>query len=258
MIFKKNKKFGSVLVGICSGNMGRYREFDACLSFTISPPGSKHQWAVGGDPAYNLNRLIEAMEELECDYLWILGDDHVWKEDLLMKLLERDKDIVVPLCLRHGFPFWHVIHFDSRRDFYRVPYHALRGRSGCIDITGLTVGNAGMLIKSKVLQNMARPWFECGRTHTEVMGTDLYFCEKAAKAGFGLWLDTDNTIGHIIPMAIWPEQGEDGAWLGRLEDPSMCFPKNRTVKTIHNYEHPEGKEEWLSSEQDSITADAAN
>lgn len=205
------RKHPKGLIGIVSGNMGRYREFDGCLHSTLAPPGTRIGWRIGVDPTYNLNQLARDLREGE-EWLWILGDDHVWTPDLLLRLLERNVDAVAPHCLRRAYPFWHVLHHGKEKGFARANLDCLEGWSGCQEITSLTVGNAGMLIRKRVFDGMKDPWFECGHTHPEVMGSDLYFCDKLADAGFKLYLDLDNPIGHIVHMAVWPKRYDDGIW----------------------------------------------
>lgn len=206
-------------IGVISSYLGRYREFDVCLSQIQAPNGCPILWHIGINAAFNLNETVRGMKE-EHQWLWILGDDHVFKPDLLLKLLQRDVDVVVPLCLRRSYPYHHVIHEgkdNEKQAFGRAPYDFLDGQSGLIDVTGKTIGNAGMLIKRHVLEAIPDPWFEVGKTHPEVMGGDLYFCHKAFRAGFKLFLDTDNPIGHINHMAVWPYQDEKtGKWCAEV------------------------------------------
>lgn len=210
-------------IGIVSSYLGRYREFDVCLSQIQAPNYSTVTWRIGINAALNLNELVRAMTK-EHQWLWILGDDHVFKPDLLLRLLERDVDITVPFCLRRAYPYHHVIHEGEDKKFHRVPCNFLDGKSGLIDITGKVIGNAGMLIKRNVLEAVPEPWFEVGKTNPEVMGADLFFCHKAYQAGFKLFVDTDNVIGHINHMAVWPYQDEkNGKWCAEVRTASDVF-----------------------------------
>lgn len=207
-------------IGVVSSYLGRYREFDVCLSQIQAPNHSSILWHVGINAALNLNETVRGMTK-EHEWLWILGDDHVFRPDNLLKLLARDVDIVVPLCLRRSYPYHHVIHEgeskDKEKPFMRAPHDWLDGKTGLLDITGKTIGNAGMLIKRHVLVGISDPWFEVGKTSPEVMGADLYFCHKAYQAGFKLFLDTDNPIGHINHMAVWPYyDAKTGKWCAEV------------------------------------------
>lgn len=203
-------------IGVISSYLGRYREFDVCLSQVQAPNQSAILWHVGINATLNLNETIRGMTK-EHQWLWILGDDHTFKPDILLNLLQRDVDVIVPLCLRRSYPHHHVIHEGKEGFFGRAPYNFLNGKKGLIDLEGKTIGNAGMLIKRKVLEAIPEPWFEIGKTHPEVMGSDLYFCHKVYEAGFKLFVDTDNPIGHISHMAVWPYQNEKtGEWCAEV------------------------------------------
>jgi len=128
-------------------------------------------------------------------------------------LLERDVDIVVPLCIRRTLPYNPIIQGDKNSGFKAMKsYEWLSGKTGMIQLTDKTVGNAGMLVKRHVLEGMTDPWYEDGKTIPEMGGCDLWFCQKALDAGFELYLDTDNPLEHLTHVAAWPERGEDGLY----------------------------------------------
>jgi GT2 family glycosyltransferase len=83
------------------------------------------------------------------------------------------------------------------------------------DKTGLqpvvAAGAAGMLIRSEVFYEIEPPWF----LHTDEQSEDLFFCAKAAEAGFPLFVDLDATLGHINPMTVVPRLYEDG-WVASV------------------------------------------
>jgi hypothetical protein len=67
---------------------------------------------------------------------------------------------------------------------------------------------------------MDDPWFEVGKIHSEYASPDLWFAKKAIDAGFELWLDMENTIGHITHMTVWAFQDEEtGKWGAEIRSP---------------------------------------
>lgn len=201
------------VVGIASGFLGRYREFDNCADLIWVPKGTVKQWCLGVDPCHHFNEMArELLKEPEREWLWILGDDHVFTQDLLLNLYERNVDIVVPLCLRRT-DFTPVLNQDGKNGFHSIPdsWGELKGKSGLFEWTGVT-GNAGMLIRRNVFEKMEPPWFRAGQLHPEFSSSDLYFCKAAQEAGFKIYIDLDNHIGHINHMAIWPRRDESGDW----------------------------------------------
>lgn len=202
------------VVGITTGQLGRYREFDWCLENVWLPPGSIKRWSMGVDVCHNFNDMARYMvERPEMKWLWILGDDHLFTQDLMMNLYERDRDVVVPLCLRRSNDFAPVLNWGREKGFTTIQnsWEMVKGKSGLMDWHG-TCGNAGMLIKRHILEILEEPWFRAGQLHPGYSGSDLYFCEAVRCIGFRIFIDLDNVIGHINHMGIWPRRDENGDW----------------------------------------------
>ncbi len=205
------------MIGVASGFLGRYREFDRALAALRVPMNTEIAWKLGVNIAYNYNDMIRTMRP-DAEWIWFMGDDHLFDPDTLIKLLKHDVDVIFPLCLRRQAPFQPVIHTSAKEGYRRVDFDMLDGKSGLIDITDYTVGNAGMLIKRHVFEKIPPPWYEDGRAHPETGGSDLYLCEKIRAAGFKMHMDLDTQIGHICHMGVWPEQKENGVWGAMLRD----------------------------------------
>lgn len=197
------------VVGVATHFLGRYREFDQALNATLAPVGSSVEWASGVNVARHFNEMVRLTLQSSAEWLWILGDDHVWDPRLLERLLDRQVDVVVPICLTRATPIRPVIHDRACRP---LGFDWLQGKSGCLDVTDdLNLGNAGMLIRRKVLEKMPYPQFECGRLSPDLESSDLFFCIKLREAGFRLHLDMDNRIGHVTHAVIWPRM-DGGVW----------------------------------------------
>jgi hypothetical protein len=199
-------------VGVASHFLGRYREFDGCFNTVWLPPGSVKEYFLGVDPCHHFNEMVRRMRDRKLEWVWILGDDHVFCQDLWLKLWERDVDIVVPMCLRRT-DFTPILNHDAAGGFICIgdSWPLVAAKSGLMEWEG-TTGNAGMLIRKHVFDKIEEPWFQAGKLSPEFSGSDLYFCYQAQKAGFKVWIDLDNPIGHINHMAIWPRRDEEGAW----------------------------------------------
>ncbi len=218
------------VIGIATGSIGRYRTFDKCLYKTDMPEGTKVDWQEGNHISRNYNNMVRTMFAGDYEWLWILGDDHVWHPMLLKALLQRDVDIVVPLCIRRTMPWSPVIHEDKSKDFDAVGYDWLEGKSGLISLAGKTTGNAGMLIKRRVLEAIPEPWFEDGKTGPDLAGCDLWFCQKVLDLGIDLRLDLDNLIGHLTYNAIWPIRDADGMYRPRMRSASWSYTNVATER----------------------------
>lgn len=201
------------VVGIASAFLGRYREFDACLNSVWLPPASVKQWCLGVDPCHHFNDMCrKVLSDKDLQWVWILGDDHVFTQDLWLNLYERNVDIVVPLCLRRS-GFTPVLNEGEDKGFAAIQdsWKYLSGKKGLIEWPGVC-GNAGMLIRRNVLEAMEPPWFRAGQLNPEFSASDLFFCHLAQKSGFKIHVDLDNHIGHINHTAIWPRRDEAGEW----------------------------------------------
>ncbi len=201
-------------VGIACADLARYTAFDICWDSVKLPPGSAFRRFPGLSVAANYNAACRATLATASEWLWIMDNDHIFPTDILVNLLERDVDIVTPLYLRRVAPFLPVLHGDEARGYTRYNFDYLKGKSGLVDVTADgTLPTGGMLIRRRVLETVADPWFETGQIDSEYGSWDIYFTEKARQAGFKLFVDTDNPMGHIVPLALWPVQDkETGEW----------------------------------------------
>lgn len=207
-------------VGVATADTGRYVDFIQAFDQVRFPPNTPFKRVKGLSVAANYNVLVRSMLALDAEWLWIMDDDHIFPPDILCNLLERDVDIVTPLYLRRVLPFHPVLLGDESRDYPRYDFEWLKGKSGLIDVTpDATLPTGGMLIKRHVLEAMDDPWFETGQINSEYGSWDIWFTEKARKAGFSLFLDLDNTMGHIVPLSVVPIKDDKGNWGFDIQQP---------------------------------------
>jgi len=181
-------------IGIPCHELARYTDFYAALAGTDMPPDTKIVWAKGTSVAENCNICVKQMEG---DWLWILGDDHVWHPDALRQLLFRNLDVVVPHGLRRKPPYLHVAYETFNKD-EGLLYEELP-RTGLVPVEA--TGTAGMLVRKNVLDAIEEPWFAMAG---ELANEDIYFCWKIRQAGFDIFMDMDVKFGHIVQSAVWP------------------------------------------------------
>lgn len=203
------------IVGVITSTMSRYQEFHMTLGTVKMPFGSVMTWEMGLDIAFNLNNLCrKLLENKKMQWLWILGDDHLFLPDVLTRLLAKCKDIVVPLCAKRTHPFHPVIYTRKESKYYQINWESLKNRTGLIEVDG--VGNAGMLIRRNVIEKLGDDWHRMGWQIPEHGGSDLYFCKRATEEGFQLYVDLDNHIGHIAHMGVWPVTTVNGLRKNRV------------------------------------------
>jgi hypothetical protein len=181
------------------------------------PKMSKVKWEVGCDVALNYNNLCKALlADENLKWLWILGDDHTFKINTLSRLLDRNVDIVVPLCLKRTPPFGPVVYKIEDGSHYQRTLNYFDQKKGLLKVDAC--GNAGMLIKRHVIENIGSDWHRVGWIEPDQGSSDLYFCKRARETGYEINVDLDNHIGHLCHMAVLPTRdinGSDNVGIGQ-------------------------------------------
>jgi len=210
---------GPGVIIIPCGNVGRYREFDMSLAGLIKPRGTNVDYRMSTNIASSINRAIKMMND-DDEWVWILNDDHTFKPNLLVNLLDRNVDVVVPLCCTRQQPFIPVILDLPENEYRHMGWQFLEGKSGCILATDVSLGGAGMLIRRNVLEIIPQPWFEVGKAgNPEVLSEDTFFYTKLRQYGISYYLDLDNYLGHITHAVVMPTKTEKGDWCVTVQTP---------------------------------------
>lgn len=226
------------VMGIPTSHLGRYRSFEVCFTNLALPPRTFTAWGQGSNSAKNMNDFIRQMLTVkEMEWLWIIGDDHTFPPDIIVRLYNRKKDVVVPLCTRRTHPYVPTVHNNGGEstdyhDWRSVEYEWFNGKCGLVNLnkSGKIVGNSGMLIRRNVFEKMSAPWFEVGKIDPEYASPDLWFAKKIIDSGFDLWLDMDNPIGHISHMSAWPFfDPETGKWGTEIRSPNDVWGERGLV-----------------------------
>lgn len=188
----------------------RFSMFGASVTGLEVPEDTQIKWVIGHSIAASMNDLVRALYQAEADWLFILGDDHVFAPNLLMRLLEHEKDIVVPICLTRLPPYKPVVFTEFVEDtMYRRRLDLDQQPGGGL-IPIHSAGTAGMVVRREVFDTLEEPWFEFGMISSEQIGEDVYFCDKARDAGFDLYCDLDTPLGHITSSIVWPVRQPQG------------------------------------------------
>lgn len=232
---------GAIIVA--SGYTPRYHAFDRCMTLLEKPPGTGMCTREGINVEFNWNSMIQE-RPANAQWIFIMGDDHTFPPDFLLRLLARQVDVVVPLCSLRGYPFLPVIReiyepgtplslgrcTPAETSFRNSAYDAIDGKNGLIELTGYVTGNAGMLIRTSVFEKVHFPWFEVGKINPQLRSSDLHFCLKLRSAGIPLYVDTENTMGHICEMAAWPKRLPDGRWTTELRPVGDLLTSEKAIE----------------------------
>jgi len=192
-------------VGVIIGSLARYRALFTSLDRLRVPKGTTLIYAESADIARNCNSLVDSMTG---EWLWIMGDDHRFGPDILMKLLDREVDIIVPLVSMRNPPFDPVIYKTLTMDGTISQLYSWDQlpNSGLIQVEA--AGTAGMLVKRHVFAVTTKPWFGFQEHASE----DIVFCWKARAASFKIHADLDQSMTHITPCELEPKKDKSGKW----------------------------------------------
>jgi hypothetical protein len=220
-------RFPPGLVGVLGQDLARYSEFSIALAGVTSliPRGSKLYYTRSVDVSGNCNTVIRHAQEMEFEWVWIMGDDHSFEPGTLLKLLVHDVDLVVPHVLKRTPPWPPVVYSHQDEDGWYV--------AADLPLEGLTeihaAGSAGMLVRKRVLDALEDPWFQPA-PDAAGLNEDLYFCQKVREAGFKLYCDPAVRMGHIAVHTVWPGPTEDGWEIHLYHDENTILTMPSIVK----------------------------
>ena len=215
----------SGLVGVAVNSAARYHAFTICITDLKSPPNTALHWALGSDRIVGRNKLVQKCLDIGAEWLFFLDDDHAFENDILMRLLAHEKDIVASLYLQRIRPFTPIAYedYDPETRTYTALDLTKYGKNDLVPIKA--AGTGGMLIRSEVFRAMEEPWFQL----IEGVGSeDLPFCNKAIDLGFEIYCDLGTPLGHIDPVIVWPsyndEDEEWGVGFNLVDDLNLYIP----------------------------------
>ena len=155
------------------------------------------------------NAIIESALQYDCDYIFMLDDDHVIdtdktlgptsKYDFLVNLAKRMEadptiGIIGGLYYQRGGDYYPVVMHEHKGEVYFLTHNEITRRMQRVAVTG----GGCMLIRREVFDKIESPWFEPEQqTNGPSRGTDIQICRKAEAAGFSVWCDTSVELGHV-------------------------------------------------------------
>lgn len=197
---------------LATGDTPRFHGFTVSLLHTLTrgiPLGTTLKWNQGLNLCLSLNDAVGRALNEGAEWCWILGDDHTWPPDLLVKLWQRRLPILAPLVLRRAPPYRTVIIRQNE------PLTLEAGTQGVI--TCDAVGTAGMLVQRVVFEALGEYPFEIGDAYAQ--HEDVTFCYRAQRAGFAINVDLDLAMGHITTCEVWPARSSEGEHAAALVNP---------------------------------------
>jgi len=149
-------------------------------------------------------RLALEAKAIGAEYMLWLDSDMVFPATTALRLLAHKKPVVAANYVRRQPPFKGVAYTKIGDWENPVPFEA---QDDLVEIEGIGMGC--MLVKTSVLDEIARPYFEFGWTpeSDDWLGEDMYFCQKIAQAGHSIYLDTTLSMEtrHLGTWAFGPD-----------------------------------------------------
>src|SRR5688572_28571388 len=175
---------GTIIVTAAS--LARYAEFWLSVEAVKVPHGTRLVAARGADIPHQLN---EGCRRMTGEWVWVLGDDHVFGPNLLLKLLNRQLDFVVPVVPRRDSPFVPVLmHGPVAPKMRRYSWTELP-TSGLFKIPMWdSAGQAGALVRKPILDKLGDPWFEGGQLTKGRLMEDMYFIQRLHELGVDMYV----------------------------------------------------------------------
>ena len=196
-------------VVVTAASLARYAEFWLSMESLKVPHGTRLVAARGADIPHQLN---EGVRRMTGSWVWFLGDDHTFSPDLLLSLLSRNLDVVLPVVPRRDPPFVPcLMHGPLAEAMTRYAWTEL-------PVTGLyklppgdSAGQAGALVRKPILDQLGDPWFEGGQLTKGRLMEDMYFIHRLHQLSIPLYIDCDQVMPHIANITITPQRYQ-GRW----------------------------------------------
>ena len=149
--------------------------------------------------------VIDAMNH-RCTHILQLDDDHIYPEDLITRLLEHKKEMVLGVTNKSVPPFTQTQYKKCDLEKINIENNICKFK----DEEGLekieASGMVGSLIKLNVFNRMEYPYYarEYKIVNNKALetGEDIYFSRKLKKLGIDIWCDKTLNYPHQIKQAF--------------------------------------------------------
>ena len=217
-------------LGVLSGDQSRWAWFAQSLLGLQMPANTQIIWVHGLWIAAAVNKLVEAMRA-DDQWLQIWADDHRFSADTLTRLLDHNVPLVAPLCPLRRVPYApSLFHAEDGGGYRGYTWPELAGRRGLLPVD--TFGGPGVVIRREVLDAVGAPFFESQPGQRVAPHEDLYTFNKCRLAGFQPYVDLDTPVGHILPIAVYPQRLQSADYALRLwgEETLVVLPTSESER----------------------------
>lgn len=204
---------GCIIVPVA--DMMRYAQFFTSYAGLRIPKGSNLTVPRSAAVVVSFNQALYNLPD-EAEWVFFLGDDHVFGPNVLMDLLDLEADVAIPLVVKRSYPYNLVamksisdepwLDEDSGREYPK--WHCWEPPEVPDEpFEVAAAGSAGMLVRRYVLDALTPPYFES--TDGASLNEDLIFSTKVWAAGFKIICHPKVMLGHIAETVVWPAWKDD-------------------------------------------------
>lgn len=267
MIHIPNTGFAPGTIVLAAATQPRFYEFHISMERLKVPEGTRWLIERGCDITQNFN---DGVRRSSGDWVWFLGDDHAFPDDMLLRLLSWKKDVVIPPTLCKGIPFLPcIMHGTGSLDDWKptMPLYTWEEVShpGLMPLpVGDFIGQAGMLVNRSIFANWPDPWFKAGQQDPGRLQEDMTFCRELQKRGHTIYVDCSQILDHYFVVGLTARKHE-GCWVPAIDNnshvavlPDMVgqrMPDGRTefrrdaieIRGGSDHEPPPSRVTWLDA-----------
>jgi len=144
-------------------------------------------------------RLAYEAQKVDAEYMLWLDSDMVFPATTAMRLMAHKEDVVAANYVRRQLPAKGVAYEKIGVWENPLPF---KTQDRLVPVEGIGMGC--MLMKTKILKEIPKPWFEFHWTEesNDHLGEDMDFCMKMKKAGYEVKVDTHLSM-ELRHMGTW-------------------------------------------------------
>lgn len=185
-----------IVIGVPHNQEFLYTKFVWSLLNLDRPTDSKIAWGNCGEVFRSRNNIVNKAKEIKATHLLFLDSDHTFPFYALRKLIDSDKRIISACYCNRLLPD-RLAGCDVKKQELKTDLKGIQEVGG--------VGGGFLLINMDVFNKIDKPYFmlftdENGEQFAQ--GHDIYFCDKARKAGEKIYMDFDLKLEHLIVRNI--------------------------------------------------------
>lgn len=148
---------------------------------------------------YTRNELVRRAMLVNATHIFMADCDQVYPMDTLVKLVERDLDIVGGKVHRRFEPYDPLLFRGEQPNLHPVPEEEwARGDLVEVDATG----TGCLLVKIDVFKKIPEPWFLMRVFENPPVGEDIHFMGLVKNSGYKVYVDCGIKVGHLAISMI--------------------------------------------------------